>query len=115
VASLAAGGAGGSREEEVTLIARFKTLFFSFCDESCSPFSFGWQFFRAQAEAKRAERETLIKKMSPDQRAAFLAQEDEVGDPSSRLKLLHVCSICASHAVTHSAVWQLCLHLSLAR
>jgi hypothetical protein len=69
---------------------------FFFCDEPCSPFSFGWQLFRAQAEAKRAERETLMKKISPDQRAAFLAQEDEVGDPSSRPKLLHVFSLCVS-------------------
>jgi hypothetical protein len=37
------------------------------------------QFFRAQAEAKRIERDKMLKKMSAEQRAAFLAEEDEVG------------------------------------
>ena len=34
------------------------------------------QFFKAQADAKRAERETELRKMTPEQRERFLAEEE---------------------------------------
>jgi len=40
------------------------------------------QYFRAQAEAKRVERDKMLSKMSSEQRAAFLAEEDQVGSPT---------------------------------
>ena len=47
------------------------------------------QYFRAQAEAKQAERETMLRKMSPEQRERFLAEEAEA-DAHDKLKSKHV-------------------------
>jgi hypothetical protein len=44
----------------------------SFCYLVCC----STQFFKAQAAQKQAEREALLKKMSPEQREKFLAEED---------------------------------------
>ena len=47
------------------------------------------QYFRQQAEAKKAERETMLRKMTPEQRERFLTEEAEA-EAHDKLKSRHV-------------------------